>query len=174
MTLMGQWFIAGLLLVVGSASAAEAARIAVLDFELNDLTVAPGAPEELQRTASIKPLLEQALSERTSLSLTQIPSASQQAADRGFGYLFEHPKAAADLAASTGADYVVVGRLHKPSFLFAYLKAQLVEVRRGRVIGDYVVEVKGSQPVLTRRGVEALAEYIGGTLEFSSVEEQAI
>lgn len=173
MTRIGQWLISGLLLVVIGAPAAESTHLAVLDFELNDLTLDPGTPEELERTASLRPLLEQALIERPGLSLVQIPSTSQQAADRGVGYLFEHPEAAAELAATSGADYVVVGRLHKPSFLFAYLKAHLVDVRSGRVVGDYVVEVKGAQPALTQRGVEALAEDIGGTLQLSAVEERA-
>ena len=33
-------------------------RIAILDFELKDLTLAPRIPAEIKRTASIKPLLE--------------------------------------------------------------------------------------------------------------------
>jgi hypothetical protein len=35
-----------------------APRIAVLNFELVDDTLLPNAPEELTRTASMKPLLE--------------------------------------------------------------------------------------------------------------------
>jgi hypothetical protein len=32
--------------------------IAILDFELSDVTLAPGIPAEIARTASIKPMLE--------------------------------------------------------------------------------------------------------------------
>ena len=33
-------------------------KIAILDFELKDLTLVPRIPAEIKRTASIKPLLE--------------------------------------------------------------------------------------------------------------------
>lgn len=36
-------------------------RIAILDIELSDMTFLPNTAQELQRTASIQPLLEQAL-----------------------------------------------------------------------------------------------------------------
>jgi hypothetical protein len=46
--------------------------IAVLEFELKDLTMKPGVPAEIKRTASIKPLLEGEL--RTAgYQITDIP-----------------------------------------------------------------------------------------------------
>jgi len=54
-----------LLILVFSAlltdTANAAARIAVLDFELNDITSLPNTPAERQRTASMAPLLTKAL-----------------------------------------------------------------------------------------------------------------
>jgi len=38
--------------------AASTPSIAVLEFELKDLTLKPGVPAEVKRTAAIKPLLE--------------------------------------------------------------------------------------------------------------------
>jgi len=38
--------------------------IAILDFELNDLTLKPRTAAEINRTASIKPLLEKELKKR--------------------------------------------------------------------------------------------------------------
>lgn len=35
-------------------------RIAVLNFKLNDITLLPNTPDELTRTASMKPLIKQA------------------------------------------------------------------------------------------------------------------
>jgi hypothetical protein len=61
---------------------------------------------------------------------------------------------------SAGADWVAVGRVHKASFLFVYFKVHLVDARTGALAADLVVEVKGPQQALTRRGVESLARQI--------------
>ena len=162
--------VACLLLVPATVLASTPSKIAVLDFELSDLTLTPNSTQELARTASLRGLLEQALSERSEARLVRVSSADQQAADQGFGYLFDHPEAAASLAAQSEADYVVVGRLHKPSDLFAYLRVHLVQVGSGRVVGDYVVEVKGAVPALTQRGVSTLAKNIDGTLRVAATQ----
>ena len=138
-------------------------RIAVLDFELKDLTLAPGIPAEIKRTASIKPLLEDQL-KLAGYKIVTIDSDVQQRADSGQGYLFDHPDTAASLAVKVDADYVIIGRLHKPSFLFAYLMARLVKVQTGQLIGDYISEVKGPQQKLSVKGVESLTVKIDTTL----------
>ncbi len=143
--------------------AAEIA-IAVLEFELRDLTLAPGKPAEVKRTASIKPLLEDQL-RRAGFRIVAIDTTRQQQADGGVGYLFQHHDAAAALAKNSGADYLVVGRLHKPSYLFAYLMVHLVDVDNARLVGDYVTESKGRAHKLTLKAVENLAVKINRTLE---------
>lgn len=151
--------IAGIWLSLVAASAlAAGTSIAVLDFELNDLTLGPGTPEETTRTASIRPLLEQALGRADGVRLVNIEPAAVTQANAGFGYLFEHPEVAADLGREHRADWVLVGRLHKPSFLFAYLMARLVDTHTGANGGDYIVEVKAQQALVTAKGVERLAE----------------
>jgi len=143
----------------GDAARAGNAPVAVLDFELNDLTLDPNNPEERERTASIKPLLGELLVS-ASHGLVDIDATAQRAADQGFGYLFDHADVAAALARAAGADWVIVGRVHKPSFLFVYLKAHVVNARTGELVADLVVEIKGQQQALTRRGVEKLAQQI--------------
>ena len=143
-------------------------RVAVLDFELKDLTLAPRIPVEIQRTASIKPLLEDQL-KQAGYTIATIDSDVQQRADSGQGYLFSHPDAVVSLAMKVDADYVIIGRLHKPSFLFAYLMARLVKVKTGQLVGDYISEVKGPQKKLTIKGVESLTVKIDTTL--SSISE---
>lgn len=138
--------------------------IAVLDFELNDLTLLPQTPEEQARTASIKPKLEAALRDRGGLRLVSIDGDAAAQANAGFGYLFDHGEAAAHLGREHGADWILVGRLHKPSFLFAYIMAHLVDVRSGTLAGNYIVEVKGPAQQVTTKGVERLAEKIKQTL----------
>jgi hypothetical protein len=138
-------------------------RIAVLDFELKDLTVIPGTPEEVQRTASLKPMLEEEL-QQAGYDIVSIPLADQIQANAGLGYLFDHHDIAAQLAQKFKADYIIVGKLHKPSFLFVYLMAHLIDVKQQRLIGDYLSEIKGSHKKLTRKGVESLSLKITHTL----------
>jgi len=139
-------------------------RIAILDFELKDLTLAPRIPAEIKRTASIKPLLEGEL-KKAGYMIISIDPKSQKLADSGVGYLFDHHNVAAKLGKQFGADYVLVGRLHKPSFLFAYLMGHLIRVSDAELIGDYVSEAKGPNQKLTIKAVESLTVKIDKTLD---------
>lgn len=139
-------------------------KVAVLDFELRDLTMLPGIPEEVNRTASVKPMLEEELT-KSGFEIVYIPHESQIKATSGFGYLFDHHDLAAQLARQFHADYVLVGRLHKPSFLFIYLMAHLIDVKNERLVADYLSEVKGGEKKLTRKGVESLTVKINDTFK---------
>lgn len=156
---------AAAVIFTGSRGAAGASKknIAVLDFELLDLTYAPDVREK-KRTASLKSLLEESL-RHLNWHVVPVTLEAQEREERGFGYLFDHADAAATLARMVGADWVVVGRLHKASFLFVYLKAHVVDAASGEQIADLVVEIKGPQERLTRRGVDALARQIGDAIE---------
>lgn len=138
--------------------------IAILAFELNDPTLAPGIPAEIDRTASVKPLLEKEL-KGAGYRIISIPLADQYHANSGFGYLFDHNDVAAALGKTAGAEYVLVGRLHKPSFLFAYLMGHLIRVKDARLIGNYISETKGGDLKLTLKGVESLAVKIDEDLD---------
>lgn len=155
--------IAALFLAV-SAQAKPIDRIAVLEFELNDLTLDPRNSVELQRTASLKPMLEKALT-KANYSTIAVDTSAQSSADKGMGYLFDHSDAAAALGRAAGANWVIVGRVHKASFLFVYFKAHVVNVATAEQIADLVVEVKGPQQALTARGVESLAKQIAAAIE---------
>ena len=138
--------------------------IAILDFELNDLTLAPRTTAEIDRTASVKPLLEEEL-KSAGYRIIPIDLAAQHNADSGVGYLFDHDDVAAELGKTAGADYVLVGRLHKPSFLFAYIMGHLIRVKDGQLIGNYISETKGGDKKLTLKGVESLAAKIDKDLD---------
>jgi hypothetical protein len=151
-------------LAVGSSAVAETS-IAVLDFELNDLAgVTPTPKEELERTASLAPLLRDDLKKK-GYQLIQISKEEQTKANSSFGYLYDHPDEAAKLGNRFGADVVVVGLIHKPSFLFAYLKVRLANAKSAKPLGERVVEVKGSAKKVTERGIVNLANQIDETIK---------
>jgi len=147
-----------------SATLYAQTSIAILDFELSDVTLAPNIPTEINRTASIKGMLEGEL-KRAGYKIIEINSNAQIEANGGFGYLFNHNDVAADLAKKSGADYVLVVRLHKPSYLFAYLMGHLIKTDTGGLIENYVVETKGSDKKLTLKAVETLASKLDDNLD---------
>jgi len=153
-----------MILVCMSFNLSAETKIAILEFELKDMTLAPRIPAEIKRTASIKPLLEGEL-QSADYSIISIDLESQKAADSGVGYLFDHHDVAAKLGKQFGADYILVGRLHKPSFLFSYLMGHLIRVSDAKLIGNYISEAKGPNIKLTIKTVESLAVKIDRTLD---------
>jgi hypothetical protein len=131
-------------------------KIAILDFELNDLTLAPRIPAEIERTAGIKGMLEGEL-KGAGYKIIPVDLDVQHEANGGFGYLFNHDDIAAELAKKAGADYILVGRLHKPSFLFAYVMGHLIKADNAKMLGNYIVETKGGDKKLTLKAVETFA-----------------
>ncbi|WP_428355437.1 DUF2380 domain-containing protein [Methyloprofundus sp.] len=162
-TWLSRLFIACLLCLSSLGANAET-RIAILDFELKDLTLIPRTSAELERTASIRPLLEAEL-KKADYVIINIPLIDQKTASGGVGYLFDHHDIAANLAKQYEADYVLVGRLHKPSFLFAYLMGHLIRVSDAKLVGNYVSEAKGPNKKLTIKTVENLTVKIDKTLD---------
>ena len=130
-------------------------RIAVLDFELNDITSLPNTVQERQRTASIRPLLEQRL--RQDYEIIAIDADAWTNANAGFGYLFRHHELAAELGQQFGADWVIVGQHSKPSFLFSYLMVHLIRVKTHGLAARYDIELKGTHATVTEHGITALS-----------------
>ncbi|BBL70994.1 DUF2380 domain-containing protein [Methylogaea oryzae] len=153
------------LLLLVSLSAGADTPIAVLDFELHDITSNPGVAEEVRRTASLKPLLESSLSGKNGYRIVAVDADVQRAASHGFGYLWDHPDEAALLGKSLGSRFVIVGRVSKPSFLFVHFTARVVDVQTGRLVEEFVVEVKGQQQNFSGKGVENLARQIDAKLQ---------
>lgn len=155
----------GLMLLPMIAPQASARVIAVLEFELTDLTLNPSLLEETRRTATLRPLLVAQLTGQHDISVIENPASARTEAEKGQGYLFDRPAVAAKIGREAGVNWIVSGRLHKASFLFVYLKAQLINTQTDRVEADFVVEIKGPQQKLTRKGIEALALQISTALE---------
>lgn len=135
-------------------------KIAILDFELNDITSLPNTPAEQLRTASMKPLLEQAIRSEGDYDIVQIPLNEQKAANFSFGYLFRFHDVAAQMGKKFGADWIIVGQHSKPSFLYSYLMAQVINVGMHSRVTEFDIELKGNHMNVTKRGVMRLARDI--------------
>lgn len=157
---MSQLIIRLMLLCALSSNSFAEPSIALLDFELSDLTSLPNTPAEKQRTASVRPLLEQALRQQGNYPILPIPADTQSYANPGFGYLFNHEDLAAELGAKLGADWIIVGRHSKPSYLYSHLMVKLVQVNQPSLVIDLDVELKGNHEKVMQRSVNSLANKI--------------
>jgi hypothetical protein len=147
-----------ILLLLGNANAAT--RIAILDFELNDITSLPNIAQERLRTASIRPLLEKAIEQTGDYKIIHIKPEDQLSANSSFGYLFRFNDLAAKLGHEYGADWIVVSQHSKPSFLFSYLMSHVINVKNQTLAASYDIELKGNHEKVTQRGVSSLARKI--------------
>lgn len=134
----------------------EAKSLAVLAFELHDFTQLPATPAELKRTQTAQDLLAETL-QTAGYRIIKVDPQQHNQANQGLGYLVTHPEQAAALGKTVQADYVLVGRIQKPSFLFAYLFVQVIEVSSGQQLAEFSVEAKGEHIEATRRALLQLA-----------------
>ena len=139
-------------------------RIAVLDFELNDITSLPNTPAERLRTASMAPLLSRTLIQAGDYLVSVVDADSQQAANAGFAYLFRHHDLAAQLGRRQGADWIIVSQHSKPSFLFSYLWVYLIDVKKQVAVARYDIELKGNHQTVTEHGLARLAGKVAATI----------
>ena len=139
-------------------------QIAVLDFELNDITSLPNTPAERQRTAGFAPLLIDALNANPQYTAVSVTTDSQRQANAGFGYLFRYREQAAALGQQQQADWVIVAQHSKPSFLYSELWVYLVEVKTAKTLARYNIELKGNHQKVTQRAIAALAKKIAFSL----------
>lgn len=139
-------------------------KIAILSFELNDITSLPNTRAERERTASIKPLLEQAIKQNSDYEIVQIATEQQREKNAGLGYLFKFHDVTAQLAKDYDADWVIVGQHSKPSFLFSYLIAYLINVETGKKVARFDIEMKGNHQKVTQRSVQKLSKEIEKSL----------
>jgi len=108
----------------------------------------------------MQPLLEQAISQTSDVEVIHINTEAQLAANSSFGYLFRFNDLAAKLGEQFGADWVVVSQHSKPSFLFSYLMAHVINVKTQTLAASYDIELKGNNEKVTQRGVKSLANKI--------------
>ncbi|KJV06418.1 DUF2380 domain-containing protein [Methylocucumis oryzae] len=157
-------FITLLVFALVTANAAAEARIAVLDFELRDLTSLPYTEQEYARTASFKPLLVNALNKLARYELISITQQEQNQANHSPSYLYDHNDAATQLGQAHQVDWVLVTQHAKPSYLFSYLMVHLINVKTGQLAADYKIEMKGNHEKVAEHGINSLAKKIHHSL----------
>ncbi|HDY84603.1 hypothetical protein LCGC14_1038400 [marine sediment metagenome] len=130
-------------------------KIAVPDFELLDLSLKLTDPQkvaeldaqEQQKLRDIEQFLRKGLSNKDGFSLVDISTEDRNAADKSTGYLFDCAKCAAELGLSHNADYILIGRLHKPTYLFSYLIVRVFDTHQNKLVKEFRSEVKGDPKV---------------------------
>lgn len=126
-------------------------NIAVLDFELLDLTLKLSDPkkaaendaQEQKKVELIEALLRDGITNIAGYTLIAISIEARNEADKGVGYLFDCTSCSAELGRNHDADYVLIGRLHKPSYLFSYIIVRVIDTQNNELIADFRSEVKG-------------------------------
>ena len=123
-------------------------NIAVLNFELLDLTLKLSDPKkaaenDAQEQKKVEALLRDGITNIAGYTLIAISIEARNEADKGVGYLFDCTSCSAELGRNHDADYVLIGRLHKPSYLFSYIIVRVIDTQNNELIADFRSEVKG-------------------------------
>lgn len=137
-------------------------KIAVLDIELLNLTMPMKNPEknaemaarDERNVALTERLLREGFDKRDHYELIKISDEAHAEADEAVGFLFDRPGAAASLGQQFNADYIVVGRYHKPTYLFSYIILRVVDVADGELVEEFKTEVKGRPQETIPRNIE--------------------
>jgi len=125
--------------------------IAVTDFELLDLTLKLSDPkkvaaidaQEQERIKMIDALMKEGIANTEGFTMVHVSAEDRQKADKGVGFLFDCAKCSASLGRDYNADYILIGRLHKPTYLFSYIIVRIFDVKANRLIKEYRTEAKG-------------------------------
>ena len=149
-----------------------ATSIAVPNFELLDLTMKMSDPQkaaeiatqEQQKLRDIEGFLRKGLANKEGFTVVEIADDAKETADKSTGYLFDCAKCAAELGLAHNADYIIIGRLHKPTYLFSYLIVRVFDSHDNRLVKEFRSEIKGDPRVAIPGAVGNLVNKIDKTL----------
>ena len=153
--------------VINQANAAAPSKVMVLDFQLNDLTDLPNAPQELERISYLTKVFKEVLVKQ---GVNIVPVANKLMADmqnQSATYLFDQIEYVADVAAESGADYVLIGVALKPTYLFVYPRILLVDVKQKKVVlaKAYQLESSWSDQNTTANTARKIAEAVAAAIK---------
>jgi hypothetical protein len=154
-------------IAVAEISSKGSPKVMVLDFQLNDMTDLPNAPEELARISHLSKTYQQKLAAH---GLTLIPPNEKIQAvikNQSATYLFDNVETAADLAAGSAADYLLIGVALKPTYLFVYPRILLVDIKSKKVVLAKAAQLESSwtDQSTTARTAEKLAAMVSDFLQ---------
>jgi Protein of unknown function (DUF2380) len=130
--------------VLNFANAAPPSKVMVLDFQLNDLTDLPNAPQELERISYLTKIYKEILLQQ---GVNIIPVSDKLKADmesQSATYLFDQIEYVAEVAGESGADYALIGVALKPTYLFVYPRVLLVDVKQKKVVLSKAFQLESS------------------------------
>ncbi len=153
-------------LVGNSAFAGTKPKVIVLDFQLNDLTDLPNAPEELARIAYLTATYKHQLAVMGVEVLPANEKLESYLATQSATYLFDNVEHAAMLAAGSGADYLLIGVALKPTYLFVYPRILLIDIKTKNVLMAKASQLESSwsDKNTTARAAEKLAKFVSDAL----------
>lgn len=123
------FFLSLIALVTPVAFAEPLAKVMVLDFQLNDLTDLPNAPEELARIELLSSVFKQKLVDNGVEIVPVNDRLKAELSAYSATYLFDRVNHATQLAEGSGADYLVIGVAMKPTYLFVYPRIRMVDIK---------------------------------------------
>lgn len=126
------------------ALAGPPVKVMVLEFQLNDLTDLPNAPQELARIDYLSTSFQQGLRDKGVELVAVTEQIKVEMTANHATYLFDRPEHAAKLAQGSGADYLVIAVALKPTYLFVYPRILLVEVKSGKVLMPSYAQLESS------------------------------
>ena len=149
-----------------SAFAETKLKVIVLDFQLNDLTDLPNAPEELARIAYLSATYKQQLLTMGVEVLPANDKLDSYLTTQSATYLFDNVEHAAILAAGSGADYLLIGVALKPTYLFVYPRILLIDIKTHKVVMAKAAQLESSwsDKNTTARTAEKLAKIVSDAL----------
>lgn len=126
--------------------------IAVTDFELLNLTLKLTDPKKVaeinaqdqKNIQMMNVLLKKGLSNMQGFTMIPLSDVTRSNADKAVGYLFECTSCSAELGRNNKADYIIIGRLHKPTYLFSYMIVRVFNSKTNTLVKEYRSEIKGS------------------------------
>ncbi len=140
----------------------DLATVMVLDFQLNDMTGLPNAPEELERINYLTFVYKQKLAMSGIHIIPVNEKLKTVIKNQSSTYLFDNVETAANLAAGCGANYLLINVALKPTYLFVYPRLLLIDIKTKKVVMAKAAQLESSwsDKTTTARTAEKLATMV--------------
>ena len=154
------------LFIIPLLANAETAGVMVLDFNLDDRTGIPNAPEELERIALLTKSLKESLVQEGVDIIEPNAQIQQVSKTNSATYLFDRVDEAADLAKGSNAKYLLISVAFKPTYLFVYPRTLLVDIATRKVVQSkaFQLESSWSDPNTTVNTAKRIAKAVAEKL----------